>query len=245
MTTSEDIGVVHAAAGGIVFDRRQVPQPDPAWFEPARWASGEVSGRGGRGAVWRVDTPAGRAVLRHYRRGGLVARLVRDHYLWLGASRTRCRREFDLLLRLRALELPVPVPLAARWVRRGLAYGADLLTLEIPDARTLAESLPQLDAVRDADGLASLGRVLARFHRAGVAHADLNAHNIMLDRHGSWWLIDFDRGRIRVPSTAWIERTLERLRRSLAKVGGEARADALFPIIREAHDSSVSTAHDY
>ena len=118
MTTSEDIGVVHAAAGGIVFDRRQVPQPDPAWFEPARWASGEVSGRGGRGAVWRVDTPAGRAVLRHYRRGGLVARLVRDHYLWLGASRTRCRREFDLLLRLRALELLCQV-----WIREENSLG--------------------------------------------------------------------------------------------------------------------------
>lgn len=236
---------MHLADGGIVFDRRHVPQVDPAWFEPARSGAEAVAERGGRGAVWRVDTPAGRAVLRHYRRGGLIARWIRDRYLWLGARRTRSHSEFELLRRLHALELPVPAPLAARWMRHGLSYSADLLTMEVPNARTLAEMLVELDASQHAHMLASLGRTLARFHRAGVVHADLNAHNILFDQDGNWWLIDFDRGRIRRPDERWIRSRLDRLRRSLAKIGGEARAAALFPAISEAHDLTVSTAHDY
>lgn len=239
------VGVLQVADGGIVFDRRRVPQADPKWFDPASAGAQTIAERGGRGAVWRIDTAAGPAVLRHYRRGGLIARLVRDSYLWLGPRRTRSYREFDLLVRLQALELPVPAPLAARWVRHGLSYEADLLTMEIPDARTLAEMLAELDASRHAGMLASLGRTLARFHRAGVVHADLNAHNILFDREASWWLIDFDRGRIRSPHEGWIRSRLDRLRRSMAKIGGESLAADLFPVISDAHDQTVSTAHDY
>jgi 3-deoxy-D-manno-octulosonic acid kinase len=39
--------------------------------------------------------------------------------------------------------------------------------------------------------------MIARFHRAGVWHADLTAHNILLEVRGVPWLLDFDRGRIR------------------------------------------------
>jgi 3-deoxy-D-manno-octulosonic acid kinase len=118
-----------------VFDRRRLPQAEQDWFTPNDSAD---SSRGGRGAVWRIETPAGRAVLRHYRRGGAVARLSRDRYLWTGRERTRSFREFRLLAALDLRGLPVPAPLAARYLRcDALRYTADLLTLEIADARTL------------------------------------------------------------------------------------------------------------
>ena len=59
--------------------------------------------------------------------------------------------------------------------------------------------------------------MLARFHRAGVWHADLTAHNILLDQDGRSYLLDFDRGRLRRPGH-WRQRNLARLLRSLRKI---------------------------
>ena len=67
---------------------------------------------------------------------------------------------------------------------------------------------------------AAIGRCLRRFHDAGVQHADLNAQNIMLGAQGEVWVLDFDRGRLREPG-AWRERVLDRLARSLAKIGDQ------------------------
>ncbi len=61
---------------------------------------------------------------------------------------------------------------------------------------------------------------MARFHRAGVWHADLNAHNVMIAPDGLY-LIDFDRGesaRACYGSMAAMA-NLQRLRRSLLKLG--------------------------
>ena len=77
-------------------------------------------------------------MLRHYRRGGAVARLSGDAYLWTGAGRTRSFAEWRLLRQLRRWDLPVPRPIAARYVRQGLAYRADLITGELTTRRTLA-----------------------------------------------------------------------------------------------------------
>ena len=66
---------------------------------------------GGRGTVAFVTTAQGRRwVLRHYRRGGLVARWLDDRYAWRGQSRTRSFAEWRLLRQLRAWNLPVPSP---------------------------------------------------------------------------------------------------------------------------------------
>jgi 3-deoxy-D-manno-octulosonic acid kinase len=54
-------------------------------------------------------------------------------------------------------------------------------------------------------------------HRAGVDHADLNAHNILLDSQGVVSVIDFDRGRLRSPGS-WRNANLLRLHRSLGKI---------------------------
>ena len=160
-------------------------------------------------------------MLRHYRRGGLVVRLVADRYLWRGAEATRAFRELRLLAELESRGLPAVRAVAARYVRTGLGYRADLLTVAIPGARSLAARL--------RDGLApgewaSVGRPIRAFHDAGVRHADLNAHNVLFDADGAVHLVDFDRGAIVTPG-AWREANLARLRRSLVKLGAFA-ADA-------------------
>ena len=71
------------------------------------------------------------------------ARVVDDHYVWLGADRTRAFREWRLLRSLHAAGLPVPSPVAAHVYRTGVIYTADIITTyvnfeEIPVIRERA-----------------------------------------------------------------------------------------------------------
>jgi 3-deoxy-D-manno-octulosonic acid kinase len=226
-TMMTDERVLADQGGGIVFDAALVPAVDRRWFEPAWWQGqgALAAASGGRGGVSIIRTDAGEAVLRHYRRGGMVARLMGDRYLWLGADRTRSFREFRLMAHLLHRGLPVPAPLAAGFVRHGMRYTAELITLRIPCAATLAEKV--LAAALDTELAGHVGALVARFHREGVWHADLNAHNILINPEGLY-LIDFDRGRLRAPHLSWQQDNLDRLRRSLLKLGAARSGEASF-----------------
>ena len=210
-------------AGAILCDVSIAAQVEDDWFDPTHWPSGAVAG--GRGAAWQVQTPAGAAVLRHYRRGGAVARLLGDRYFWNGAEHSRPFVEFRLLRHLQDLQLPAPRPLAARYRRSGLFYRADLLTRLIPEAQTLAELVRgrRLDPAL----MRRVGAAVAAFHANRVWHADLNAHNV-LEAVGVVHLIDFDRGELRASREDWPQQNLERLRRSLLKVGAAGEGQACF-----------------
>jgi 3-deoxy-D-manno-octulosonic acid kinase len=215
------------AEGAILFDPGMSPQVDGRWFDPEYWrerAALSTQG-GGRGGVAIIATPAGECVLRHYRRGGMVAALMGDRYLWTGADSTRCFAEFRLLQATAKLDLPVPQVVGARYQRVGLHYRADLITRRIPATQTLAERLAA--GFLDAELAQEVGALVARFHRAGVWHADLNAHNVLVAA-GELYLIDFDRGRLRAPGQGWRLANLQRLRRSLFKLGAAADGEQLF-----------------
>ncbi len=223
--------------GAVLYDAALGAVPQAAWFEPAVAAA---LPHGGRGRVALVDTPAGRGVLRHYRRGGLIARLSADRYLWLGLERTRAFREFRLLAELANAGLPVPAPLLARYVRKGLRYQADLITRQIPAAQTLADKLSA--QALDAALATKVGRVLAGFHAKGIWHADLNANNVLVDAGGKVWVIDFDRCARRRPSLNWQLANLQRLLRSFRKLQAYKHMvdfDALFwhPLLAAYHRS--------
>lgn len=208
----------HRGAGAILFDTQRVRQVDPEWFQPSHWGEhARPVQSGGRGGAWFVDAPFGRAVLRHYLRGGWMAKLRREGFLWPGANKVRSFSEFRLLRELSRLGLPVPRPYAAQYRRDGLRYHAAILLERIDNVRSLAERA----AVAGYDApWEETGRLIARFHRVGLDHADLNAHNILFDSQGHGWLIDFDRGQLRIPATAWREKNLARLKRSLFKLRG-------------------------
>ena len=215
------------ADGAILFDAEVSPQVDADWFDPDHWRGRDALRvqEGGRGGVALIHTPIGECVLRHYRRGGMVARLLGDRYRWSGADRTRPFAEFRLLAAIVERGLPGPLPVAARYRRHGGFYTADLITRRIPDTRTLAEQLA--DGVLDAALAASVGALVARFHREGIWHADLNAHNVLVTPTGLY-LIDFDRGRQRRPTTGWRQANLRRLRRSLLKLAPPGHLTATF-----------------
>jgi 3-deoxy-D-manno-octulosonic acid kinase len=195
-----------------------------ALFEPQFWAArGElVAVSAGRGASWFVESGPHRWVLRHYRRGGLMARLAQDRYFWAGEARVRSFAEYRLLARLVQRGLPVPQPVAARYQRSGMSYRCDLIMQRIADAQPLSAMLA-VAALSEASWRA-IGTTLARLHQEGVDHADLNAHNILLDSRGLISVIDFDRGRVH-DRGAWTWRNLSRLRRSLAKISRQLPPD--------------------
>jgi 3-deoxy-D-manno-octulosonic acid kinase len=200
----------------ILYDAVALAYAHAYFFEPT-----ELAARGwlrdkakGRGHAYFFRYRGTDYVLRHYRRGGRMARLD-DRYLWTGLGRTRAWREWRLLARLQELKLPAPRPVAARTVRNGCWYRADLIIVRCSGlslaARLSEQGLPVTD-------WAEIGRVIRRFHDAGVWHADLNAHNVLLDANGAVTLIDFDRARFRSPARHWREANLARLLRSLNKL---------------------------
>jgi 3-deoxy-D-manno-octulosonic acid kinase len=137
--------------------------------------------------------------------------------------------EWRLLSMLAERGLPVPTPVAARYRRTGILYRCDLITERIAGAEPLSSTL--VAGPLAAELWSTLGATIARFHAAGVDHADLNAHNILfggMERRNAgravFSLIDFDRGRLHQPSVsaarpnAWMSRNLSRLQRSLWKI---------------------------
>lgn len=187
-------------------------------FDGPAWPRCEGRADAGRGGAWYVGDETGDYVLRHFRRGGMAARLSRRHYVATGAASSRAFREFDVLARLRAAGLPVPLPVAAAYWRRGVFYRAALVIERIPEVTTLAARLAAAPLSRG--DWRDLGALVARLHAAGACHADLNAHNVLIDAAGGFHLIDFDRARMRAPGR-WQRANLARLRRSLDKLAAE------------------------
>ncbi|MDR5868644.1 3-deoxy-D-manno-octulosonic acid kinase [Halomonas koreensis] len=207
-------------------DADGAPQIGPSTFDPDHWRrQARVTGEApGRGASLFLDAGAAEWVLRPYRRGGLVARLSASRYLWTGAERSRAFRELRLTAHLFAQGLPVPRPVAAAVFRDGIAYEAALITQRLPGARALAERLA--DGTADAALLRRVGRVVRRFHDAGLDHVDLNARNLLVDADDRVWLIDLDRCRLRAPGK-WQAANLERLARSLARFDAASAMGAI------------------
>ena len=217
---------IATAGGGILYDTSRLSNPGDELFSRSHWAERgaleEVAG--GRGSIALLNAGSQRWVLRHYRRGGLMARLSKDCYLWTGAARTRSFAEWRLLREMRRRGLPVPVPIASRYERGLLTYRADLITELLPTTRTLADVI-SAGELSEA-GWRAVGRTIAAFHREGVHHADLNANNILLGATGDVYLLDFDRGRIESRGS-WEGQVLARLKRSLEKIKGQ-RANVRF-----------------
>ena len=223
--------------GAILFDRSQIRQPEAGWFSPEYWGDGaQPVAEGGRGGAWFIETGEGGAFLRHYLRGGMAARLSHDGHLWRGINSVRSFAEFRMMRILREKKLPVPMPFAAWYRREGLQYRAAILMQRLPGVQPLAAL-----AVQDAAPWDAVGQLIARFHRVGLDHADLNAHNILFDGSGNGWMIDFDRSRLRIPATPWRDANLQRLLRSLRKQRGKRsveQVDAGFAQLRAAYDAA-------
>lgn len=168
-----------------------------------------VDAASGRGQVSRFPLESGEGVLRHYRRGGLIAHISKDRFLG-----NRMLAEFRVHLALYQQGFPVPEPLGVFWEQRGPFFRGAIATRSL-DAITLLDYLKEPDAKRDV--LVQCGQRVRELHDLGVWHADLQVKNIMTDGV-QIWLLDFDNAQMGKPiSERARARNLLRLRRSLEK----------------------------
>lgn len=209
-----------------------------AWMEEVLGSGGTLHGwaaehperseLAGRGRVYSVPAPVpgpdgrDRWVVRHYYRGGAVARFLTDRYLAVG--RPRPLREADATHAARERGIPTPAAVAGAVYPAGAFYRADFVSEEIPGASDLADVLFGSAAPHEVEREAALtaaGRLVRRLEQVGVLHQDLNAKNIVLhpDEGGPRaHLVDLDRCCARtagVPAPAFPMR--RRLERSLRK----------------------------
>ena len=179
----------------------------------------------GRGVAYDIAAPGSytneRWVVRHYRRGGVVARFLKDRYLDSGVKRPI--RELTASARARERGVATPEVVAAAIYPVGGWYRADIVTRFLPDSRDLADRLFRDDDVERRRAAMSLaGALMRRAHEAGVVHNDLNLKNILIagDRGAEQaWLLDLDRAVVMRDAAARFERNLmlRRFGRSLRK----------------------------
>jgi 3-deoxy-D-manno-octulosonic acid kinase len=216
--TGAEVRQIPFRGGAMLYDASRAGNAAVSWLDAQWWSRrGKVRASAeGRGAALFIEADGRRLVLRHYRRGGWIAKWSKDRYLWRAASLTRSFVEWHLLYVMHRAGLPVPKPIAAGYRRTGrYCYSADLLTEQIPQVSSLATRLAA--GALPLTSWIAIGRCLRRFHTEGVCHADLNAHNVLLNDAQQVWLVDFDRGRLRRPSL-WCDSNLVRLRRSIEKI---------------------------
>ncbi|MEZ9666685.1 3-deoxy-D-manno-octulosonic acid kinase [Vibrio breoganii] len=200
----------------IWFEPELLNMPPETCFEAPYWlVQNKVVGSAkGRGTTWFVQLEGLQGALRHYRRGGLFGKLIKDHYWFTGWDNTRSFQEFTLLQYLRGQGVNVPRPIAARASKFGPIYTADLLSERIPNAQDLVAKLQSTSLSREI--YEAIGQQIKQLHLAQVNHTDLNIHNILLDGHDKVWIIDFDKCSEQ-SGDDWKENNLARLKRSFLK----------------------------
>ncbi|CAH1543696.1 3-deoxy-D-manno-octulosonic acid kinase [Vibrio jasicida] len=204
----------------VWYDESLVTEPIESLFDINYWRSCNaiVGSASGRGTTWFIKLQSTIVALRHYHRGGLFGKIVRDQYLFLGLERTRSYAELALLQKLRGAGVNVPRPIAAKVEQTSLFYRADLLSEKISEASDLVDKL-QVERL-SSDDYQKIGLEIRKMHDVGVNHTDLNIHNILLDSEGKVWIIDFDKCK-QQSGSQWKERNLDRLLRSFRKELGK------------------------
>ncbi len=206
----------------IQYDDSIFPDPDNISFDPIVLQKLELitGSASGRGTAYYLLVSGVELVLRKYRRGGLISKILKNKYFWSGLQRTRPCQEWNLLSDMLKLGLPVPSPISYRVRKFKLVftffYDADFIMTRIKNANSLSSLL--IASELDNKTWEKIGITIRRFHNHGINHADLNAHNIMIDEMNQVWLIDFDKGRKMLPAISWQKLNIARLKRSLLKL---------------------------
>lgn len=208
----------------------------PSFMEPVKravreagslhaWAAGRPDARAlaGRGIAYGVELAGERCVVRHYRRGGFIARLSNDRYVRGGEPRPV--RELHASLAARAAGVPTPEVVAAVIHMRTFTYSGDIATRYIPESADLAsvtwQPATSWSGAERAAAWHAAGALLRRAFDAGVRHPDLNLRNILIAREAGAvhaLLLDLDRAAVREPDDVARRAMLARFHRSRRKL---------------------------
>jgi 3-deoxy-D-manno-octulosonic acid kinase len=168
----------------------------------------------GRGTVHFFKHQGKELVLRHYHRGGLYGKANKDQFFYTGVYRTRGFKELNILEFLRHHNLQVCRPVAARILRQGLFYRADIITEAVSNAQELHDILKLGEA--PAGLWFDIGKALGKLHKLNVRHDDINVKNILVREGNEVVFIDFDKCRKQNVGN-WQSANIARFYRSLIK----------------------------
>ena len=147
---------------------------------------------GGRASVQINQIPGlGSVVIKHYTRGGLIRRLIKQRYLKWG--KTRCQIEYDILNKVIDIGVGAPKPVAYAYQGR-LCYRCWLVTREIEQQQTLAR-LSLTDVDRAFAVIGQIADHIATLIQNQILHVDLHPGNVLVDSNSRVYLIDFDKAR--------------------------------------------------
>jgi 3-deoxy-D-manno-octulosonic acid kinase len=172
---------------------------------------------GGRRKVHFVElTPGKGTAVKHYARGGIISHFVKETYFKWGKSRSR--KEFEWLQRVRLLNIRAPEPLV--FISQGQwFYRCWLMTGEIEDHQTLAD-YHFADREKVENIFADLAQQIGILISNKILHVDLHPGNVLIDPSGLCHIIDFDKARrYRGGRTGLSSRYLSRWRRAVIKHG--------------------------
>jgi len=206
----------------IQYDELIFPDPDNISFDPIVLEKLNVitGSATGRGTAYYLLISGVELVLRKYRRGGLIAKILNKNYIWRGLQHTRPWKEWNLLTDMLKLGLPVPQPVACRVGKINFIftffYDADFIMTRIKNSTSLSVRL--INGELDDKIWQEIGQTIQQFHKHGFNHADLNAHNILLNDMNKVFLIDFDKCQWMPPAVSWQQLNIARLKRSLLKL---------------------------
>lgn len=175
----------------------------------------------GRATAWGVRLPGAAidVVVRHAQRGGLLAGVRGDRFVWPG----RAPWELETALRLQEAGVRTPdvVAIVIYPAGPGLCR-CDVATRRLPPGAEFPVAWRAADALAHDAMLVAIGTLLRDLRAAGAQHADLNAKNLYLALDaGRWhaWVLDVDRVRFRSPNDTDVgAQNLARLDRSLRKL---------------------------
>lgn len=197
---------------------------DSLWFDDKYWLNqGRLLGASsGRGSAWMVKSEQQKMMLRHYYRGGIPAKFIKDKYFWTGLNNSRSFSEYYLLNKMVAIGLPAPQAIAAQTCKKGLFYQGNILIAYIKHQSTFAGIM---NSNNNEQNWKNIGQTIADFHNHGINHADLNAHNILINNDKTY-LIDFDHSKQCKINNSWQQANIKRLKRSIDKLTEEKNTAA-------------------
>lgn len=162
------------------------------YFDLAKITSqSKVETRGGRGQTILFAKDNLNLILRSYKRGGLFGKLVKDKFFKFESHPHRAFDEFRLLLKLKALNLPVPTPIIARQATNLISVKQQIVIERLVGFNDLSYVLSNRNLSEEE--YIQIGKCIKKFFEAGVLHTDLNIRNILINDKLEVYVIDFDK----------------------------------------------------
>ena len=145
----------------------------------------------GRGTAYAIRFDTDPWLVRHYRRGGLIARVLNDRYAPGG---NRALDELKVSVIARARGIPTPEVVAAICYPSRLYARFDIAVEFIGHSRDMAQLLFE-DRVVPPEEINKAAALITTMIQNGLLHADLNLKNILIAPERAY-VLDLDRCRI-------------------------------------------------